>query len=122
MPKPLGMAAKRRLAAQHAERERTGPFPWEKLLKNSEVLRAPLTRDATTFSKKCVNVNTTDATTRCFGTFTARSEYTHLTRPHFRDTEHALGACAPIDARALAALRVVWASRVVDGGVTATEV
>ena len=30
VPKPLGMAAGRRLAAQHAGRERTRPFPWEK--------------------------------------------------------------------------------------------
>ena len=30
-----------------------------------------------------VNVNTTDATDQCFGTsVTARSEYTHLARPH----------------------------------------
>ena len=33
-----------------------------------------------------------------YGTVTARSEYTHLTRPHMSDTEHA---------RALAALRMV---------------
>ena len=37
----------------------------------------------------------------CYGTVTARSEYTHLTRPHMRH-----GACA----RWLAALRMVWAS------------
>jgi hypothetical protein len=41
VPKPLGMAAGRRLAAQHAERERTRPFPWENRPKNPEVLRAP---------------------------------------------------------------------------------
>ncbi len=44
-----GGGRRRAKAARHgrrttarAERERTGPFPWEKLLKNPEALRAPL--------------------------------------------------------------------------------